>query len=197
MFTRRQFVASAAAAAFAAPAIIRAQSVFSRYVFGLGIAAGDPAPDGFVIWTRLAPEPLAPHGGMVMASVPVEWEVAADDRFANVVARGQETARPELGHSVHVELSGLQPDRPYYYRFRAAGDRSITGRARTLPAAASSPQALRFGVCGCQSWDDGYYTAYGHLAAEDLAFVFHYGDYIYEYRAGTIRRGRDGELIVA
>ena len=197
MFTRRQFVAGVAAAAFAAPAIIRAQSMFERYPFALGVAAGDPAPDGFVIWTRLAPEPTAPHGGMVMSPMPVTWEVAADERFANVVAHGEEIARPELAHSAHVEVAGLQPDRPYYYRFRAGGDRSITGRARTLPLAASSPQALRFGVCGCQSWDDGFYTAYQHLAGEELAFVFHYGDYIYEYRAGATRRGRDGELIVA
>lgn len=197
MFNRRHFIAGAAATAFAAPAILRAQSLFRSYPFALGIASGDPSPDGFVIWTRLAPEPLAEQGGMVMTPMPVTWEVASDDRFAAIVARGEETARPELGHSVHVEVAGLRPDRPYWYRFRAGGDRSIHGRARTLPPAASSPGALRFGVAGCQSWDDGYYTAYRHMAEEDLAFVYHYGDYIYEYRAGATRRGRDGELIVA
>lgn len=196
MLNRRRFIAGAAAAALAAPAIIRAQG-FSRYAFSLGVAAGDPSPDGFVIWTRLAPEPLAELGGMAMTTWPVTWEVASDERFANIVAHGEEIARPELGHSVHVEIAGLQPDRPYWYRFRAGGDRSIHGRARTLPLAASSPSALRFGVAGCQAWDDGYYTAYRHMAEEDLAFVYHYGDYIYEYRAGLTRRGRDGELLVA
>ena len=197
MLTRRHFIAGAAASAFAAPAILRAQSSFARYPFALGVAAGDPSPDGFVIWTRLAPEPLAEHGGMVMAPMPVTWEVASDNGFRNVVAHGEEVARPELGHAVHVEVAGLQPDRPYHYRFRAGGDRSIHGHARTLPPAASSPQALRFGIAGCQAYDDGYYTAYRHMAEEDLAFAYHYGDYIYQYRGGATRRGRDGELLVA
>ena len=111
MLTRRQFVAGAAATMAAAPAIVRAQG-FRRYPFSLGVAAGDPAADGFVIWTRIAPEPLDQHGGMAMAPMPVGWEVASDDRFATIVARGEEVARPELGHSIHVEISGLQPDRP-------------------------------------------------------------------------------------
>jgi len=197
MLTRRLFIAGAAATTLAAPAIIRAQG-FSRYPFSLGVAAGDPAPDGFVIWTRIAPEPLAPHGGMPMQTMEVMWEVASDDRFATIVAQGEALARPELGHSVHVEVAGLQPGRPYWYRFRAAGERSISGRARTLPAAGSSPDALRFGVAGCQSWEDGLYTAYDHLSREDLAFVYHYGDYIYEYRGGATRPSwRTGNLAVA
>ncbi len=90
--------------------------------------------DGFVIWTRLAPDPMAPHGGMPLVNIPVEWEVAEDGGFRKVVAHGTELARPELGHSVHVEVAGLQPSRPYYYRFTAGGERSLRGRARTLPA---------------------------------------------------------------
>ena len=197
MLTRRTFIAGAAATAFAAPAILRAQSIWRDYPFSLGVAAGDPAPDGFVIWTRLAPDPLEQHGGMAMFPMPVSWEVASDDRFATIVASGEELARPELGHTVHVELTGLQPDRPYWYRFQAGGERSINGRARTLPLAGTSPEALRFGVCGCQNWEDGLYTAYRHLAREELAFVYHYGDYIYEYRGGPTRPGRGGGLTVA
>ena len=196
MLTRRHFLAGAGALV-AAPAILRAQSIWRRYPFSLGVAAGDPSPDGFVIWTRLAPEPLAEHGGMAMQPMPVSWEVSSDDRFATIVARGDSVARPELGHAVHVEIAGLQPDRPYWYRFQAGGERSFNGRARTLPAAGSSPAALKFGVAGCQAYDDGYYTAYRHLAREDLAFVYHYGDYIYEYRAGTVRPGWTGGVSVA
>lgn len=197
MLTRRNFVLGAAATSFAAPAILRAQSVFRTYPYSLGIASGDPSPDGFVIWTRLAPDPLEQHGGMAMNPMAVSWEVASDDRFGTIVARGEALARPELAHSVHVEIGGLQPDRPYWYRFNAGGERSFQGRARTLPSAASSPEALRFGVAGCQAWDDGYYTAYRHLAREDLAFVYHYGDYIYEYRGSPTRGGRGGGLTAA
>jgi alkaline phosphatase D len=97
---------------------------------------------------------------------------------------------------VHVEVAGLQPDRPYFYRFEAAGEQSIRGRARTLPLAAATPQQLRFGVAGCQHYEAGLYTAYRYLADEDLAFVFHYGDYIYEYRGDPISADWKGGISV-
>src|SRR3546814_230084 len=118
---------------------------------------------------------------MPLAPVPVDWEVASDGGFRDVVAKGTELAHPELGHSVHVEVAGLKADRPYYYRFTAAGERSLRGRARTLPAVGASIDALKFGVCGCQHFESGYFGAYRHLAREELAFVYHYGDFIYEY----------------
>jgi alkaline phosphatase D len=181
MLTRRHFLLTGVAAFVGAPAIVRAQAKWRANPFSLGIASGDPAPDGFVIWTRLAPEPLEAHGGMAIEPVPAAWEVAADENFRTVVARGNAVARPELAHSIHIEVAGLEPDRPYFYRFEAGGERSLVGRARTLPLTTSAPQRLRFGVAGCQDYQAGYYTAYRHLAAEELAFVFHYGDYIYEY----------------
>lgn len=188
MLTRRLFVAGAATT-LAAPAILRAQTLWRSYPFSLGIASGDPSSDGFVIWTRIAPDPLAPHGGMPMGVVPVKWEVASDEGFDTIVASGEAPARPELAHAVHVEVSGLQPDRPYWYRFEAGGERTVRGRARTLPLASASPDALRFGVAGCQAYEQGYYTAYRHLAREDLSFVYHYGDYIYEGRGDPLRPG--------
>jgi alkaline phosphatase D len=196
MLTRRAFLSAAGSAALAAPAILRAQSGgFAAFPFSLGVAAGDPAPDGFVIWTRLAPDPLDPHGGMAMTPATVTWEVATDEGMHDIVRKGEEKARPELAHSVHVELAGLQPDRPYWYRFRVAGEKSVIGRGRTLPLSGSSPRNLRFGVCGCQNYEDGLYTAYRHLADEDLAFVFHYGDYIYEGWRGGISTAHSGEVV--
>ena len=194
MISRRHFVAGGAASLFAAPAILKAQSLWRNYPFSLGVASGDPAPDGFVIWTRLAPEPMAPDGGMGIGNAPVKWEVAADERFRDVVARGEALARPELAHSVHVEVTGLQPDRPYWYRFEILGERSLAGRARTLPLAGATPPSLRFGVAGCQHYEEGYFTAFRHLAREDVAFVYHYGDYIYEYGGDSPRVSRSGSL---
>jgi alkaline phosphatase D len=179
MFTRRQTFAGAAMLAI--PSIARATSWFARNPFTLGIASGDPAPDGFVIWTRLAPDPYEPHGGMPMSAIPVSWQVAENPGFSVIAAKGETTARPELAHSVHVEVTGLKPDRPYWYRFSVGDQQSFTGQSRTLPAAGAAVSALRFGVCGCQHYEAGYYTAYRHLAHEDLAFVYHYGDFIYEY----------------
>lgn len=195
MISRRSVIAGSLAGSVlvAAPALIRAQVPFAAYPFTLGVAAGDPAGDGFVIWTRLAPQPLDPHGGMPMAPVPVDWEVASDDRFRTIVAKGTEPARPELAHSVHVAVGGLQPGRPYWYRFRCGAERSAPGMARTLPAPGAAVDRVRFGVLGCQHYEDGFFTAYAHAAAENLDFVFHYGDYIYENRASPIRFGYDGQ----
>ncbi len=194
MLTRRQILTSSAAASMiGVPAIVKAQSWFAGYPFALGVTSGDPAPDGFVIWTKLAPKPFEPHGGMPMVPLPVKWEVASDDRFKGIVASGEATARPELGHSVHVEVTGLQPDRPYWYRFALGSDQSTRGRARTLPLASASLARLKFGVAGCQNYEDGYYTAFRHLAREDdLAFVFHYGDFIYEYQQRGPDYDKDG-----
>jgi len=151
-------------------------------VFTLGVAAGDPMADGFVIWTRLAPVPHEPGSGMPMAAVPVQWEVAEDERFARVVASGEAMARPELGHSVHVEVEGLLSARRYWYRFRAGGQESPVGTARSAPARGAGAERIRIGVAGCQHYEGGYFTAFRHLAEEDeLDAIFHYGDYIYEH----------------
>jgi alkaline phosphatase D len=178
-FSRRAVIGGLGAS-LAAPGLIRAQTV-SDTAFTLGIASGDPSPDGFVIWTRLAPKPLELHSGLRMNKMTVAWEVASDERFATVVAKGEEIARPELGHSVHVEVAGLQPNRPYWYRFASGGSVSAVGKARTLPLLGAALDHVRFIAGGCQNYEQGYWTAYRRLAEEpDVDFFWHYGDYIYE-----------------
>ncbi|MDF2640538.1 MAG: alkaline phosphatase [Novosphingobium lindaniclasticum] len=173
---------AAGGARAAMPRNLRENPAFLVPPFQLGVASGDPSPDGFVIWTRLAPEPLQPGGGMIMAPVPVAWEVAADEAFRAVVAKGEAIAHPELAHSVHVEVSGLQPDRPYWYRFRCGTERSLPGRGATLPLPGAPKDRVRFAVAGCQHYEEGHYTAWRRIAEEPVDFVFHYGDYIYEGR---------------
>jgi alkaline phosphatase D len=159
-----------------------ANPVFAAYPFALGVASGDPASDGCVIWTKIAPRPVEPGGGIPRKAVAVDWAVATDDRMRQVAQKGTATAHPELGHAVHVEVSGLESGRDYFYQFTIGNERSPVGRARTLPAVGAPVAQLRFGVAGCQRYDDGYFTAYQHIAAERFDFVFHYGDYIYENR---------------
>lgn len=177
---------------------LSAQAAFSSNPFTLGVASGDPLPDGVVLWTRLAPEPLQRGGGMPRSRVDVAWEVSPDDTFRRILTSGIAAARPELGHSVHVEVSGLQPGRDYWYRFTAGGAASETGRTRTAPAAAAAVDRLRFGVCGCSHYEQGYFTAYRRIAEEAFDFVFHTGDYIYETKAedggGRVRRHASEEL---
>ncbi|RLK09563.1 alkaline phosphatase D [Micromonospora sp. M71_S20] len=153
---------------------------FREYPFTLGVASGDPLPDAVVIWTRLAPDPTVPDGGLPPESFGVRWEVSEDERFSRVVRRGAVAALPESAHSVHVDVTGLRPDRVYYYRFRAGTAISPTGRTRTAPAVGTHLERLAFAFVSCQNFTAGYYTAYQDLARRDLDFVLHLGDYIYE-----------------
>ncbi|WP_338663448.1 alkaline phosphatase D family protein [Pararoseomonas sp. SCSIO 73927] len=152
-------------------------------LFLLGVASGEPAPDGFVLWTRLATAWRG--GGMPARPVPVDWVVARDEALRDVVRRGQTMAVPEDAHSVHLELTGLEPDRPYWYRFTALGAASETGRTRTAPLPGSAPARLRFAFASCQNYEAGFYGAYRHMLAEDPDLVVFLGDYIYE--ASTAR----------
>jgi alkaline phosphatase D len=160
--------------------------------FTLGVASGDPAPDGAVIWTRLAPDPLAGDGlgGMPARVADVEWEVAADERFTRVEQRGLVAAAPDEAHSVHVELTGLRPGADYFYRFRTAGYVSPTGRTRTAPESGSMA-SMTMCVASCSNFEQGWFTAYRHLAAENPDLVVHLGDYQYEYAAGASGKVRE------
>lgn len=178
-------------AAIAAPVVLRfghARASNGANLFPLGVASGDPWPDGFVIWTRLAIDPLAPDGlGGMAGPVEVLWEVAADEGFSRIVAAGRATADAASAHSLNVEVGGLAPARPYWYRFTASGQRSSVGRAVTTPAFDAETDALRIAVASCSHWERGYFSAYGHMADEQPDLTLFLGDYIYEYALGPDR----------
>lgn len=192
--SRRQLLFSGLAAASLGHPFLRLNAQpASRALFTLGVASGAPTPDGFVLWTRLAPEPL--QGGMGDAPVEVRWEVADDEGFRRVVAKGAATATAEFAHSVHVEVRGLSPGRWYWYRFTAGGARSPAGRTRTTPAETDeASQPLRFAFASCQHYEQGYYAAYRDMAEQPLDFVVHLGDYIYESSRAShqVRRHEGG-----
>lgn len=154
--------------------------------FLLGVASGDPVPDGFVIWTRLALDPLAEDGlgGMPNRPVTVQWEVAEDEKMTRVVARGEERAVPDSAHSVHVELFGLRPGREYFYRFRTGDHMSAVGRALTTPSATETAAALTMAFASCAQYEHGWFTAYRRMAEDNPDLVLHLGDYLYEYTSG-------------
>ncbi len=179
--TRRTLLAGAGglAAAHLLPGWARGEAADP---FTLGVASGDPSADGFVIWTRLAPQPLAPDGrGGMERPVEVRWEVGNDPAFRTLAARGVAAADAALAHSVHVEVAGLKPGRDYWYRFSAMGVRSPAGRARTTPAAHTPLDRLRFAFVSCSHWEEGWFTAYRRIAEEHPDVVVFLGDYIYEY----------------
>jgi alkaline phosphatase D len=191
--SRRLFLAYTASLT-AAPFLSRRSIAAERRVrfnanpFSVGVASGDPTARGVVLWTRLAPKPLEPGGGLEDDIIEVAWEVAHDEDMRNVVSRGTAVATPQLGHSLHVEVDNLESDRWYWYRFRAGDAESPVARTRTMPASDASPPELRFAVASCQNFEAGLYTAYEHMAKEKLDLVIHLGDYIYE------NEGEDGRV---
>jgi len=165
--------------------------------FTLGVASGDPTSTSCVIWTRLAPDPFAPLGGMDGGRPVISWEVADDEGFGTVVKRGSYTCAPELGYSAHVDVEGLSPDRWYFYRFTLPGGTSPVGRLRTTPAEGMLTP-FDFAFVSCNHYEQGLFTAFDHLAAERLDLVAHLGDYIYEYATIEGRvRGHHGKEIVS
>ncbi|WP_313441377.1 alkaline phosphatase D family protein [Novosphingobium sp.] len=142
--------------------------------FALGVASGDPAADGFVLWTRLA----GPAGTVLPPrAVAVRFEVAEDEAFHRIVRTGIEIARPEAAHSVHVELGGLRDGRTYWYRFHALGATSPVGRTKTVPVNADR---LRLAMTSCQHWELGWFGAYRDMIAAAPDLIVQVGDYIYE-----------------
>jgi alkaline phosphatase D len=180
---RRTFLAQSArlatlvAMSSAFPGLATARTV--AYPFSLGVASGSPRPAGIVLWTRLL---IDPFNAELLPSVPiaVRWEIAEDEMFKRIAAKGMATALPQLAHSIHVDVTGLQPDRWYWYRFMHGDAVSPTGRTRTAPAADAMPSSLRFAFASCQHWDFGHYGAHRHIAASAPDLVVFLGDYIYE-----------------
>jgi alkaline phosphatase D len=181
---RRSFLTRAlalAAAGFTAPRSLTANAAprFKAPPFSLGVASGSPTPDGVLLWTRIAPEPLG-DGGAGDEAIAVRWEIAHDERFTRLARRGDATAEPGRAHAVHVEAMGLEPAREYYYRFIAGGEVSAVGRTRTAPAPGAEVKRLRLALASCQQYEQGWYVAHRHLAAEAPDLVAFVGDYIYE-----------------
>jgi alkaline phosphatase D len=178
--TRRQFVSAISAgiglSLTGCNKAVSTRPTFSDYPFKLGVASGDPDTNGFVIWTRLAPD-LRDGGMLEEPAIAVNWQVATDEKMQQVVRDGIAVASSDWGHSVHVEVDGLDPGRPYWYRFRAGGEISPIGRCITFPV---EPTQLRFAVASCQNYEVGIFGAYQHLVDQNPDFVLFLGDYIYE-----------------
>lgn len=173
-----------AAAKAGAPAILKGGrgDAVPGSLFTLGVASGEPGSNSVMLWTRLAPEPLS-GGGMPGRPVPVRWQVATDPAMIDIVRSGGTVALPRDGHAVRVIAAGLPEDSRLYYRFHALGQSSRIGRTRTFPRAGGSH--MRFAFASCQNYTDGFYPAWRDVAelaetAEDIDFVIHTGDYIYE-----------------
>ncbi|MGW2019298.1 alkaline phosphatase D family protein [Streptomyces sp. NPDC001927] len=188
--TRRTVVKAAAVTAVVTPALVGAASPAlagsEAPAFQHGVASGDPLPDGVLLWTRVTPTPDATPGSGKGPAVTVRWEVAEDRAFTRTAAQGTATASAASDHTVKVDVRGLRPETPYWFRFSAGDTVSPIGRTKTTPTADATTPGVRFGVVSCSNWEAGHFSAYRHLAARtDLDAILHLGDYIYEYASGA------------
>lgn len=196
VLSRRRLLKSASllgATAFVQPLMaapwITGKAKFVDYPFKLGVASGDPLPTGFVIWTRLAPSPLDARATGTNP-IPVEYEISEDENFRKVTQRSSVIAYPENGHSVHVDVTGLQAGRPYWYRFKAGEEISPVGRAITTPALGAEVNNFRFAFASCQEYEAGFFKAYRDMISNDADLIVHLGDYIYEKSYGGFNTRR-------
>jgi alkaline phosphatase D len=187
--SRRRFVASVGMSAAAWPAFAIAQraSDEGRERFRHGVASGDPLADRVVLWTR-----VTPRAGS--SGVEVRWQIADDETFRRVVARGSVQTDAARDFTVKVDATGLSAGRTYYFAFEAAGERSTVGRTRTM--APDTADRLRLAAVSCSNYPAGYFNVYRCIAdRDDLDLVLHLGDYIYEFANGVYGDGSKQDRI--
>jgi len=190
-------LAAAGATGLWLPRSAWSQPRFTSNPFTLGVASGSPTHDSVVLWTRLHLLGLLGGSNLGREAITVRWEVAHDEQFTRIVQSGQATASSELGHSVHLEVAGLEADRWYFYRFMAGDAISPVGRTRTFPEPHAQVARLRLAYASCQRWEHGYFSAYRHMREENLDAVMFLGDYIYEYpNAGKAVRTPTGGWVL-
>lgn len=139
-----------------------------------GVASGDPLSKKVIIWTRVTPDDTS------ATSIRVDWEIARDTNFTQVVNSGTFTTDQSRDYTVKVDVDGLKPDTYYYYRFKAKNRFSPMGRTKTAPS--GNVNNLRFAVTSCANYADGFFNAYNEIVQRnDVDAIIHLGDYIYEY----------------
>jgi alkaline phosphatase D len=182
---RRSFLKAASAIgaslAWAGPARgSRVQWHERRDLYPQGVASGDPDPHSVILWTR---RPFAEGTNHVLTV-----EVAEDEAFHRVIAHAKAPVASDADWTARVLLGGLAPARAYWYRFTdAEGNGSRVGRTITAPLP-NDPRTVNFAFVSCQDVNEGKLNAYRKMiyederapAGEQLGFVLHLGDFIYE-----------------
>ena len=171
---RRELIAALGALGLAP--VVFARDDEPSFTFAHGVASGDPQRDRVILWTRVTPVELS-------ETVRVHWAVASDPGMKQIRQSGRFVTDRRRDFTVKVDAAGLKPALTYYYQFEARGVKSPVGRTRTLPT--GRVDRLRLAFASCANYPFGYFNAYARIAERnDLDFVLHLGDYIYEYKLG-------------
>lgn len=155
--------------------------------FPQSVASGDPRESSVILWTRVV------DSGKAGQDLAVTLEVATDEAFTSIVETKELTAAAAYDGCVKVRVEGLSPYTYYYYRFKYGSDLSRTGRTKTAPTA-SSDVNVKFAYVSCQDYIGKYYNSWAQMLSEDnLDFIVHLGDYIYETTGDPTFQNPDSE----
>jgi alkaline phosphatase D len=173
----------------------------SRAAYPQSVASGGPTPSGAIVWTRVAPAAYEAGEPVGLQVTPAPDRTTPNDvaDFSAPATRHFRVSAADLSpahdYAVSVDLDGeLEADRFYFYRFVHDGDASPVGRLRTLPDPDADPERLRLACASCNNYLHGYFGAYGHVAREDVDYLVHLGDFLYEYGGEGAQPGRDVDL---
>ena len=153
------------------------------YLFPQGVASGDPRESSLVFWSRCV------RASGVAGDVNVRLQVSTTAQFQSLLADLPLVASATYDNTVRAKVTGLPAATPLYYRFLAGNDVSAVGVGKTAPASTATLSQLRFAWFTCQDWSVNHWAAMSLLAAEDLDFVVHLGDYIYETVGAAFQSG--------
>ena len=182
---RRDFIKTAAAVGASIAWVGNARASRSNWKqssehFPEGVASGDPDPHSVILWTRRPYE----DGDRRRLTV----EVAEDEAFERVVSNSRTPVSAAADWTARVLVGGLKPAHVYWYRFTdSEGNGSRIGRTITAPAD-NDGRPVNFAFVSCQDVNEGKLNAYRRMIFEDeraapaeqLGFVLHLGDFIYE-----------------
>jgi alkaline phosphatase D len=181
--SRRAILKSIPAGAAATIAVAGTSSIANaqeatKVSYNHGVASGDPLQDRVIIWTRVTPG-MNNHNGIIH----INWEVATDKGFSNVVSKGHIHTGQGSDYTAKADATGLEPGQDYFYRFKVRDQISPIGETRTLNE--KGMKQVRLAVVSCSNYPFGYFNAYKALCDNgQFDAVLHLGDYIYDYQIG-------------
>ncbi len=153
--------------------------------FPFSISSGDPTHNSVIIWSKLGRD-KSDFKNISKKFIPVEWFLYIDNG-ETVFKQGIHYSDPQLGHSIHVDVEDLESNKYYWYRFKVGNQLSPLGRTKTLPSNKMDIKNFKFNVVSCQHWENGYFNAYDGMVDEEISFILHLGDYIYENNRNGVR----------
>ena len=144
--------------------------------FPQSVVSGDPRPESVILWTRIETG--------AADDIPLILQVSSSEDFSSLVVEESFDALATSDHCLKIRVTDLGAGQYYYYRFVYQNEGinyvSRTGRTKTA-ATADTDTKVKFAYVSCQDYIGRYYNNYlSILENDDIDFVVHLGDYIYE-----------------